>query len=157
MKKRSFLTGSPSATQDLGKRIGQRLGLGSVVALTGELGSGKTCFTKGLCAGLDIPKRHVTSPSFAFVNEYQGRLLVLHLDLYRIEGVDMALELGVLDLLRQAESGVAIIEWAERISALLSDNYLAVDFTVLSARKREIVLSAFGEQFHKLLAELESQ
>jgi tRNA threonylcarbamoyladenosine biosynthesis protein TsaE len=89
------------------------------------------------------------------VNEYQGRLSVLHLDLYRIEGVDMALELGVLDLLRQAESGVAIIEWADRISALLSDSYLAVDFSVLSARRREIVLSAFGEQFRKLLSEMD--
>jgi tRNA threonylcarbamoyladenosine biosynthesis protein TsaE len=155
MMKRSFLTGSPSATQDLGKRIGKRLGPGSVVALIGELGSGKTCFTKGLCAGLGIPKRHVTSPSFAFVNEYQGRLPVLHLDLYRIEGVDIALELGVLDLLRQAESGVAIIEWAERISALLYNSYLAVDFHFLSVRKREIVLSAFGEQFCRLLSELE--
>jgi tRNA threonylcarbamoyladenosine biosynthesis protein TsaE len=155
MEKRSFLTSSPSATQDLGKKIGKRLGPGSIVALIGELGSGKTCFTKGLCAGLGIPKRLVTSPSFAFVNEYRGRLPVLHLDLYRIEGVDMALELGMLDLLRQAESGVAIIEWAERISAFLSESYLAVNFSVLSARRREIVLSAFGEQFRRLLGELD--
>jgi len=107
-----------------------------------------------MVAGLD---KGDTRPSFAFVNEYQGRLPVLHLDLYRIEGVDMALELGVLDLLRQAESGVAMIEWADRISALLSDSYLAVNFSVLSARNREIVLSAFGEQFRRLLDEVEGQ
>lgn len=155
MEKRSFVTGGPSATQDLGRRLGEKLSPGSIVALIGELGSGKTCFTKGLCAGLGIPKRRVNSPTFAFVNEYPGRLPVLHLDLYRIEDVGMALELGILDYLQQAKSGVLIIEWADRIRALLSNSHLTVDFSVLSPRRREIVLAAFGEGFRKLLGELE--
>jgi tRNA threonylcarbamoyladenosine biosynthesis protein TsaE len=154
MEKRLFLTGSPSATQDMGKRIGEKLNLGSIIALTGELGCGKTCFTKGLCAGLGIPKRYVNSPTFAFVNEYRGRLPVFHLDLYRVEGIAMSLEVGVLDYLLQAESGVAVIEWAEKILPLLSNSYLAVNFSVLSAKKREIMLVGFGEGFCKLLGEL---
>jgi len=154
MEKRLFLTSSPSATQDLGQRIGGKLGPGSIIALIGELGCGKTCFTKGLCAGLGIPKRCVNSPTFTFVNEYKGRLPVFHLDLYRIEGIAMGLEVGMLDYLLQAESGVMVIEWAEKVLPLLSDSYLAVNFSVLSPKKREIVLIGFGERFCKLLGEL---
>jgi len=153
MEKRLFLTGSPSATQDLGKRIGEKLSPGSIIALTGELGCGKTCFTKGLCAGLGIPKRYVNSPTFTFVSEYKGRLPVFHLDLYRVEGIATGLEIGMLDYLLQAESGVMVIEWAEKVLPLLSDSYLAVSFSVLSLRKREILLVGLGERFCKLLGE----
>ncbi|MCX5998432.1 MAG: tRNA (adenosine(37)-N6)-threonylcarbamoyltransferase complex ATPase subunit type 1 TsaE [Chloroflexi bacterium] len=156
MEKRSIITNSPSATVDLGRRIGEKLGPGSVVALTGELGSGKTCFTKGLCAGLGLPEKEVTSPTFAFVNEYQGRLPVMHIDLYRIEGVDAALELGILDYLQRARLGVAIIEWADRIDSLLSDTYLRVSFSVISSRKREIVLGGFGQKFRVFFSRLEA-
>jgi tRNA threonylcarbamoyladenosine biosynthesis protein TsaE len=154
MKKRLFLTNSPSATQDLGQRIGEKLNPGSIIALIGELGCGKTCFTKGLCAGLGIPKRCVNSPTFTFVNEYKGRLPVFHLDLYRVEGIATGLEIGMLDYLLQAKSGVMVIEWAEKVLPLLSDSYLAVNFSVLSLRKREILLVGFGERFCKLLGEL---
>lgn len=154
MEKRIFITTSPSATQDLGKNIGEKLMPGSVIALMGELGCGKTCFTKGLCAGLGIPKREVNSPSFAFVNEYKGRFPVFHADLYRAEDIATSLEVGVLDYLLQAESGVVIIEWAEKILPLLSDSYLAVNFSVISSRKRQIILSGFGKRFSKLLGEL---
>jgi tRNA threonylcarbamoyladenosine biosynthesis protein TsaE len=153
MKKRLFLTSSPSATQDLGQRIGEKLSPGSIIALIGELGCGKTCFTKGLCAGLGIPKRKVNSPTFTFVNEYKGRLPVFHLDLYRAENVAMGLEIGLLDYLLRAESGVAVIEWAEKALPLLSDSYLEVNFSVLSPKKREIALVGFGERFGKLLGE----
>jgi tRNA threonylcarbamoyladenosine biosynthesis protein TsaE len=155
MKKRLFLTNSPSATQDLGQRIGEKLNPGSIIALIGELGCGKTCFTKGLCAGLGIPKRCVNSPTFTFVNEYKGRLPVFHLDLYRVEGIATGLEIGMLDYLLQAESGVMVIEWAEKVLPLLSDSYLAVNFSVLSLRKREVLLVGFGERFCKLLGELD--
>ncbi|HJX69677.1 MAG TPA: tRNA (adenosine(37)-N6)-threonylcarbamoyltransferase complex ATPase subunit type 1 TsaE [Dehalococcoidia bacterium] len=154
MEKRLFITTSPLATQNLGKRIGEKLSPGSVVALMGELGCGKTCFTKGLCAGLGIPKREVNSPSFTFANEYKGKLPVFHLDLYRVEDMVASLEVGVSDYLLRTESGVAIIEWAERILPLLSDNYLAVHFSVLAPKKRQIILTAFGERFSKLLNEL---
>lgn len=153
-ERRLFVTGGPAATQALGRRIGERLFPGSVVALIGELGSGKTCFTKGLCAGLGISPRCVNSPTFAFVNEYKGRLPVLHLDLYRIETAEMALEVGILDYLDRAGSGVAIIEWADKVLPLLADGYLVVRFSVLSARKREIRLTALGREFGQLLGEM---
>ena len=154
MEKRLFITTSPSATQDLGKRIGEKLSPGSVVALIGELGCGKTCFAKGLCSGLGIPKREVNSPSFTYVNEYKGRLPVFHADLYRAEDMVTSLEVGVLDYLLQAESGVAVIEWAERILSLLPDSYLQVNFSVLSSKKRQLTLVGYGERFGRLLGEL---
>lgn len=147
----SLATAGPSATAELGRRIGALLGRGSVVALIGELGCGKTCFAKGLCSGLGIPRRQVTSPTFTLVNEYAGRLPVLHLDLYRIEDVRGALEAGILDYLTGAERGVVIIEWAERAAPLLPDDRLEAAFTIISARKRQIVLAGLGPEYRRLL------
>lgn len=157
MKKLLFTTGSPLETEILGKRIGEKLYRGSAVALIGDLGCGKTCFTKGLCAGLSIPKREVNSPSFTLVNEYQGKFPVYHMDLYRVVDTIDTFEEELSDYLLQAKAGVAIIEWAERILPLLSDSYLSVELSVLSARKRKITITGFGEMFCKLLDELENE
>jgi tRNA threonylcarbamoyladenosine biosynthesis protein TsaE len=97
-----FRSRSPAATSTLGKRIGGLLGAGSVVALIGELGCGKTLFTRGIGAGLGVPLRQVNSPSFVLVNEYRGRLPVFHLDLYRIAGEADGVELDLAGYLRRA-------------------------------------------------------
>ena len=96
----------------------------------------------------------MNSPTFAFVNEYEGRLPVFHLDLYRVENIATSLEIGILDYLAKAKSGVVVIEWAERVLPLLSNSYLQANFSVLSSKKRQIVLVGFGEEFCKLLGEL---
>lgn len=151
----SLITRGPGATRELGFSIGKQLRPGSVVALIGELGCGKTCFAAGLCTGLGIPRRQVNSPTFAFVNEYRGRFLVLHLDLYRIDGVPAGLDVGIMDHLSRAERGAAIIEWADRVLPLLPDDRLLVEFEVLSPLRRRLVLSARGRRFARLLRELE--
>jgi len=153
----SLITRGPTATRELGQRIGQQLKAGSVIALIGELGCGKTCFTKGLCAGLGIPGKQVNSPTFAFVNEYQGRLLVLHLDLYRIDDMSAGLDVGIMDYLARTEKGVAIIEWADRVLPLLPEDRLAVRFDVRSARKRQLELTARGKRFGRIILELEAK
>jgi tRNA threonylcarbamoyladenosine biosynthesis protein TsaE len=153
----SLTTRGPLATRELGQRIGQQLKAGSVIALIGELGCGKTCFTKGLCAGLGIPKKQVNSPTFAFVNEYRGRLLVLHLDLYRIDDVCDGLDVGIMDYLTRAEDGVAIIEWADKMLPFLPDDHLVVQFLVLSPRKRQIEMVASGKRFSRILRELDGR
>ena len=152
----SLITRGPLVTRELGQRIGEQLKAGSVIALIGELGCGKTCFTKGLCAGLGIPRKQVNSPTFAFVNEYRGRFLVLHLDLYRIDDVSAGLDLGIMDYLARAEKGVAIIEWADKVLPLLPDDRLVVQFDVLSPRKRQLELTAHGKRFGRILRELEA-
>ena len=148
---------SPSVTFNLGKRLGKRLGPGSIIALIGELGSGKTLFTKGICAGLSVPERQVNSPSYVLVNEYQGELPIFHMDLYRLEGVGDGFEIGILDYLARAESGVMVVEWAEKVFSLLPAEHIKVQFHVLAARKRHIIFTGFGERPGSLIRELGAQ
>ena len=149
-----FLSNSPAVTSGLGRRMGERLKAGSFVALIGELGCGKTLFTRGICAGLGVPLRQVNSPTFIFVNEYLGKLPVFHMDLYRLGNADEGFEIGILDYLARAKSGVIVVEWAEKVLSLLPDDYLKVQFHVLSSRKRQIVFSAHGDKFSTLLKEM---
>jgi tRNA threonylcarbamoyladenosine biosynthesis protein TsaE len=151
MENYKFFSNSPAATSGFGRRIGERLGPGSIIALIGELGCGKTLLTRGVCAGLEVPLRQVNSPTFVLVNEYRGRLPVFHMDLYRLGSAADGFEIGVLDYLTRAEAGVMLVEWAEKIISLLPSDHLRVEFTIISARKREITLSAAGDRFGNLL------
>ncbi len=148
------MSSSPAATFRLGERIGEGLQPGSILALIGDLGCGKTLLTKGICAGLGVPERQVNSPTFVLVNEYSGRLPVFHMDLYRLGDVVDEIEIGVWDYLSRAEEGVMVVEWAEKMLPLLPDDYCQVRFTVLSARKRQIVFTGSGTRFEKLLEEI---
>lgn len=152
-----IISNSPRATFELGRGLGEKLIAGSVVALTGELGCGKTVLTRGLCDGLDVPLRQVNSPTFVLVNEYHGRMPVFHMDMYQIATESDAVELGIIDYLNRARSGVLIIEWGERVLLLLPDDLLKVNFEILSARKRRIELSAGGEKSADLLEELRKE
>ena len=154
MDKYVFFSNSPAATSNLGRRMGEKLKAGSIIALIGELGCGKTLLTRGICAGLDVPLRQVNSPTFVFVNEYNGRLPVFHMDLYRLGNIDEGFEIGILDYLARVESGIIVVEWAEKVLSLLPNDYLQVQFQILSARKRQIVLSAHDDRFSGLLEEL---
>ena len=126
MKRCAILSNGPSATSGLGRRMGEHLEAGSVIALIGELGCGKTLLTRGICAGLGVPARQVNSPTFVLVNEYQGRLSVFHLDLYRLGGTAEGFDIGLLDYLDRARAGVMVVEWAEKILTLLPDDLLKV-------------------------------
>jgi tRNA threonylcarbamoyladenosine biosynthesis protein TsaE len=124
------------------------------MALIGELGCGKTLLTRGICAGLRVPPRQVNSPTFILVNEYRGRLPVFHIDLYRIAGESDGVELGITDYLRRGQTGVVVIEWAEKVPALLPADLLKVDFEVLSARRRRLVFTSSGAGFDAVFKEL---
>ena len=152
-----FLSSSPAITFNFGKQVGERLEAGSIVALIGELGCGKTLFTRGVCVGLGVPERRVNSPTFAFVNEYLGKLPISHIDLYRIGDIAEGFEIGILDYLAKADSGVIVLEWAEKVLSLLPNDYLQVQFEVLSARKRQLMLVGFGEKFGSLIRGLGNQ
>jgi tRNA threonylcarbamoyladenosine biosynthesis protein TsaE len=154
MKKFTFSSNSPAATSGFGKRIGEQLQGGSVIALIGELGCGKTLFTRGICEGLGVPLRQVNSPTFVLVNEYRGRLPVFHMDLYRLGETADGFEIGILDYLVRVASGVMVVEWAEKVLSLLPRDRLEVRFHILSVRKRRIELSAGGARFDGLLKEL---
>lgn len=142
-----IFSNSPAATLRLGKKIGERLAAGSITALIGELGCGKTLLTRGICEGLGVPPRQVSSPTFVLVNEYRGRLPVFHMDLYRLDTIDQEFEIGITDYLARAGAGVMIIEWAEKMLSLLPAGILKVEFEVLGARKRKIVFTSSGDEF----------
>jgi tRNA threonylcarbamoyladenosine biosynthesis protein TsaE len=111
-----LVAATPEATAAAGTALGRTLGPGDVVALYGELGAGKTCFTQGLAGGLDVDG-WATSPTFVLVNEYRGRLPVHHVDAYRTGSLTELIDLGFLDLL--GGDGVTIVEWADRAEPLV--------------------------------------
>jgi tRNA threonylcarbamoyladenosine biosynthesis protein TsaE len=146
----TFISNSPAATQSLGKKIGEKLTAGTVIALSGELGCGKTLLTRGICEGLGVPLRQVSSPTFVLVNEYQGRLPVYHLDLYRLGDIQDGFEIGIMDYFVRAEAGVMLIEWAEKMISLLPDDMLKVEYDILGVKKREICFSSNAARFQEL-------
>lgn len=112
-----LLLAGPEDTRDAGRSLGSGLGAGDVVALTGELGAGKTHFCQGVVAGLDSTAS-VASPTFGLVHEYlDGRLPVFHFDFYRLESDEELLELGWDDYVDR--EGVVLVEWADRYARWL--------------------------------------
>ena len=111
-----YLTHNEIETEALGETLARVLRPGTVVAYTGDLGAGKTAFTRGLARGLGCPER-VTSPTYTVVNEYEGRLPLFHFDLYRLEGEDALYDIGWEDYLDRG--GVCAVEWSERAEAAL--------------------------------------
>lgn len=138
------LTTSPEETQLLAEQLGRLLQPGDVIALIGELGSGKTLFSQGLARGLEVPETfYITSPTFAIINEYPGRIPFYHLDLYRVDGAAEFSELGIEELLYG--QGAVAIEWAERLGENLPEERLEVHLTFNDEASRSLTLSAFGE------------
>lgn len=117
-------TRSARATRDLGARLGRALQAGDVVALTGELGAGKTELVRGICAGAGVPEAQVASPTFAIVVTYRGRLPIHHADLYRLADEDELHATGFSDLL--AGDGAVVVEWADRIPGALPGERLEI-------------------------------
>lgn len=112
----SWTSHEPAETFDAGRRVGERLKGGEVLLLSGTLGAGKTVFTKGLAEGLGLDPAEVSSPSFTLVNRHgEGRLVLYHLDLYRLAEGHGAAHAVELDELLSDESAVIVIEWAERM------------------------------------------
>ena len=114
---------SPEETWKLAAELADELGPGTVLALHGELGAGKTCFIQGLAAALGVTEP-VTSPTYTLIGEYQGRLPLHHIDLYRLSGPDEALGLGLEEYFDA--SGITAIEWAERAEGLLPPDLLHI-------------------------------
>jgi tRNA threonylcarbamoyladenosine biosynthesis protein TsaE len=138
-------------TRRLGSRLGELLGGGEVLCLTGELGTGKTCLAQGVGLGLGVAER-VTSPTFTLINEYRGgRLAFYHVDLYRIVDAKAALAFGLDDYLYG--DGVCAIEWAERVRDLWPDELLLVSLRHIDETKRGVTFRAFGPRYRRLLAQ----
>jgi tRNA threonylcarbamoyladenosine biosynthesis protein TsaE len=109
----------------LGEALGSMLGSGDVVALTGDLGAGKTTLVQGAAVGLGVESGQVASPTFTLVREYRGREPVFHVDVYRLERVQDVIDLGFEELLDP--DGVTFVEWGDAIEGLMPDSYLQIE------------------------------
>jgi len=147
------VTHSPGETQALALKLAAWLVPGDIIALNGELGSGKTEFVHGLAAGLGVPAEvPVASPSFSLVHEYPGRVPLVHLDLYRLE--DLPGEL--LPDLEEYLSGNAVVavEWARRLAPLLPEEYLEVRLDILGETERQLTFVGHGDRGRELVEKL---
>jgi tRNA threonylcarbamoyladenosine biosynthesis protein TsaE len=140
----TFISHSPAETEAFGEQFGRAAERGLVLALSGDLGAGKTQLVKGIARGLRVTAR-VHSPTFTLVNEYGGgRLKLFHLDLYRLETPAQILSAGVGEFL--SPDGVAVIEWAERIAncGLQIANWRRIQIEIVSEPERKIIYDDFG-------------
>jgi tRNA threonylcarbamoyladenosine biosynthesis protein TsaE len=136
----TFISNSPSETEAVGRRLAEQTAVGSVLALQGELGSGKTLFTKGFVAGMGSSAA-VFSPTFTIVHEYRdGRLPVYHLDLFRVEGRNTLARLGLDDYF--FGDGVSVIEWADRFPEFIPEQARWILFEMKSENQRIITFQA---------------
>ncbi len=147
-----LISDSRERTLEAGRRIGGILTRGDVVALSGELGSGKTCLTQGIAKGLGVAENvPVVSPTFTLINEYPGRTPLFHLDVYRLSGSRDLEDMGYEEYFYG--SGIIVIEWAEKIRDILPANTLHVNLRYIDENTREMTLEGPGDKI-KILEEL---
>lgn len=154
----SFFTADAEESRIMAEALGRGCIGGEVMLLIGDLGAGKTSFTQGLARGLEVdPTKHVTSPTFTLHGEYPGRLILNHLDLYRLTDASAAMDLGVFDMIHDPHSVLAV-EWPELIVDQIYNEYLQIridyapDGESEDLSGRQITATAEGER-HKTLLE----
>jgi tRNA threonylcarbamoyladenosine biosynthesis protein TsaE len=145
-----LISKSPTETFRIGRLLGEGLTGGDCVALTGELGAGKTCLTQGIAAGLGVPDCYVvTSPTFTLINEYPGKNTPFyHLDVYRLRGSADLEEMGFQEYLMS--EGVMVIEWAEKVSDAIPDEALRIELSYMDDTVRRIEISGIPEKVYPL-------
>jgi tRNA threonylcarbamoyladenosine biosynthesis protein TsaE len=139
-----------------GGRLGRLLEGGEIIGLICELGAGKTCFVRGVAQGLEVDKdAWIRSPSFTLINEYQGRLPVYHIDLYRIETRAQLEGLNLREYLYS--DGASLIEWFEHLPAGEVDAYLEVGVAYVNGNRRQLTFSPHGQQYEKIVEVLRQE
>ena len=153
-KEHTITTHSVDETRSLGQKIGTLTNQPLVIALIGDLGSGKTAFVQGLAKGLQVPDGYyITSPTFTLVNEYPGRFPLVHADLYRLERIDDLEDIGLDDLLH--DRAVIAIEWGDKLLDDLPADRLTVTMEIVEDNCRTLILDATGHDAVNLIKALE--
>ena len=137
-----FISKSESETIGFGRDFAKRLREGSLVALYGDLGAGKTQFVKGVCDGFKV-KEVVNSPTFTIVNEYHGTLPVFHIDLYRMKNIQEIMDIGFDEYLESG--GICLVEWAEKLEGIIPEERYDVKMAVVDDSTREITIAAVDD------------
>ena len=138
----TFFTHSADETTALGYKIGKKLKKGDIIAMQGTLAAGKTTITKGIAQALDISEE-ITSPTFCLISEYYGKMPLYHMDVYRLDGTEDFINLGVDDMLYG--DGVCIIEWSEKIMDELPKNTIILRILPQDDNSRKIEIENFNE------------
>lgn len=150
---RSITTKSVEETVALGARLGALLQPGDFIALTGELGAGKTHFARGVAAGLGVDPSHpVTSPTYTLMNIHEGRITLYHFDLYRLSGDGEIMELGFDEFFHGR--GVCLVEWADRLRNEIPPERLNIELAHAGEEERTILFDAHGDRHISLLSAL---
>jgi tRNA threonylcarbamoyladenosine biosynthesis protein TsaE len=146
-----FDSESEEQTLSLGSKIGRNLSRGDVVAISGELGAGKSVVARGICQGLGIVQR-TRSPSFTFMNRYRGPVDVYHIDLYRIERTGELATLGWEEIL--CSDAITVIEWADKLGPSLPPASLEIIIEITGEETRRIVLKANAERHEQIIGDI---
>ena len=137
----THITSTPHETIELARHLAATLRAGDVVVLDGPLGAGKTCFVRGLAAGLGLDPSHVSSPTFIICQEYEnGDLRLAHVDAYRLSGPEELDSIGWRELL-EADNTIVAVEWPSRIASALPESCVCVDLEHLSETQRRITIN----------------
>lgn len=140
----TYITSSPEETEAVAEKVASYLKAGDVIAFTGDLGAGKTRFTKGLAKALGY-KGAVTSPTFAIINEYLGgKFDIYHFDMYRVSSWEDLYSTGFFDY--KEAGGITAVEWSENITSALDENTYFIDIEKLGDDKRKITVSKGEKQ-----------
>jgi tRNA threonylcarbamoyladenosine biosynthesis protein TsaE len=140
---------SAEQTREIARFIGGKLRNGDVLALSGELGSGKTCFTGGLARGLGVDEKYqITSPTFTLINEYPARFKLYHFDAYRLNGYSEFEDLGYEEYF--CGDGIVVIEWAEKIVQILPADTFFISFEYLDENRRKIIIKGQKNRLKEL-------
>lgn len=143
---------SPEETFTIGKKVGAQLSAGQVVCLEGDLGAGKTLFVQGIADALHVTD-DVTSPTFSVLNVYQADLPIYHFDLYRLEHADELFDIGFFEYTNA--DGIAIIEWSDKFSSQLPEEYLKVQIRLGDLiTERVLYIEANGRTYDLVCKEL---
>jgi tRNA threonylcarbamoyladenosine biosynthesis protein TsaE len=145
---------STRETKTWGRRLGSMLEGGELLAFSGDLGAGKTCFIKGIARGLSLREQSILSPTFTMIQEHRGRLPLYHIDLYRLDNVALD-DLGLREYL--FSDSIAAVEWFERLQEGGQINRLAVRIGYSGANNRRIEFIAIGERYSSLLTKFRSR
>lgn len=149
MQQFEFISNNEEETAQFAKTLAAKLDAGDVIALEGDLGAGKTAFTKGIALGLGVT-RNVNSPTFTIIKEYRGRIPLYHMDVYRVS--DAEEDLGFAEYFEG--DGVTVVEWAHLIKDQLPQNLLIIHIFRMGETGRRLVLEPHGERFVSLCKEI---
>jgi len=148
---KTYISNNLKETEELGRRLGALLAPGDMVCMNGDLGAGKTFFSKSIASALGV-EEDVTSPTYNIINEYEGTSKVYHFDVYRILDLEEMYDIGYEEYF--FGDGICLVEWADRVRELLPENHIWIEITRLDENSRKFEFSASGKRHEEILKEL---